>query len=159
MPKIHLICGKICSGKTHYTRGLIAERGAVLLSSDELISALFHPNENDFHDKIIKKVHAYLFDKAAACARSGASVVLDWGFWSKTDRAAASAFFRKRGIAFEWHYIDVSDANWRRNIERRNAAVERGETTDYFVDEGLLAKLESLFEVPERSEIDVWVDA
>ena len=48
-------------------------------------------------------------------------------------------------IDFEWHYIDISDADWAKNIEARNAAVAAGETTDYAVDSGLLQKVLTLF--------------
>ena len=59
-------------------------------------------------------------------------------------------------IDFEWHYIDISDADWAKNIEARNAAVAAGETTDYAVDSGLLQKVLTLFETPIPDEIDVW---
>ena len=54
------------------------------------------------------------------------------------------------------HYIDISDADWAKNIEARNAAVAAGETTDYAVDSGLLQKVLTLFETPIPDEIDVW---
>ena len=33
-----------------------------------------------------------------------------------------------------------------------------GRTSAYFVDEGLAAKFDGLFEEPEKSEVDVWVE-
>ena len=50
------------------------------------------------------------------------------------------------------------DADWRTNIAERNAAILAGENQiDYYVDEGLLAKLFSLFEEPEDGELDLIV--
>ena len=63
---------------------------------------------------------------------------------------------KKADIDFEWHYIDISDADWAKNMEARNAAVAAGETTDYAVDSGLLQKILTLFETPIPDEIDVW---
>ena len=41
MAKVILTCGKLGCGKTTYAKRLCAERGAVLLSADELMLALF----------------------------------------------------------------------------------------------------------------------
>ena len=45
---------------------------------------------------------------------------------------------------------------WQRNIAARNAAVLAGETQDYYVDEGLLEKIQAAFEPPAREEMDFW---
>ncbi len=158
MPKVIFICGKICSGKTVYAKKLMQKNNAVLLSSDELISSLFHPDENEYHDKIIKNVHLYLLNKSVEILGCGADVILDWGFWTKAERENISAFYKQKDIGMEWHYIDISDEQWHLNISARNAAVLKNETTDYYVDSGLLQKLERKFEVPEKEEIDVWCE-
>ena len=93
---------------------------------------------------------------AVHIARAGCNVILDWGFWSREERTDVSAYYKNAGIDFEWHYIDISDADWAKNIEARNAAVAAGETTDYAVDGGLLQKILTLFETPIPDEIDVW---
>ncbi len=158
MSKVILICGKICAGKTVYTQKLMKENNAVLLSSDELISSLFHPNENEYHDKIIKNVHEYLLNKSVEILGCGADVILDWGFWTKADREYISEFYSDKNIQTEWHYLDISQDKWLKNIEQRNKEVSEGKTTDYYVDSGLLQKLESLFEAPAKEEIDVWCE-
>ena len=156
MTKVILICGKICSGKTFYAKSLIKENNAVLLSSDELISALFHPNENEYHNQVIDSVHKILKNKSVALVNAGVSVILDWGFWTKESRTAISDFYKSNGIEFEWHYIDIDNEQWQKNIDTRNEAVLKNETIDYYVDSGLLKKCNSMFEVPENNEIDVW---
>ncbi len=156
MVKVILICGRICSGKTFYAKSLIKENNAVLLSSDELISALFHPNENEYHNQVIDSVHKFLKNKSVELVNAGVSVILDWGFWTKESRITISDFYKSNGIEFEWHYIDIDNKQWRNNIDSRNDAVLKNETTDYYVDSGLLQKCNSLFEVPGKNEIDVW---
>ena len=101
-------------------------------------------------------IKAYLHKKAVDIARAGCNVILDWGFWSRKERTDVSAYYKNADIDFEWHYIDISDADWAKNIEARNAAVAAGETTDYAVDSGLLQKILTLFETPIPDEIDVW---
>jgi predicted kinase len=53
--KVILICGKICSGKTTYTKKLIEENKAVLLSCDEITFALFGQYIGEKHDEMVEK--------------------------------------------------------------------------------------------------------
>ena len=153
MAKVFLICGKICSGKGFYTRQLKEKEHAVVLSCDEIA----HDHDlGDRRDAISADIKAYLHKKAVDIARAGCNVILDWGFWSRKERADVSAYYKNADIDFEWHYIDISDADWAKNMEARNAAVAAGETTDYAVDSGLLQKILTLFETPTPDEIDVW---
>ena len=116
-----LICGKIGAGKTTYAKKLVKERGAVLLSVDE-ITLLFGQYLGDKHDGVVERAQRYLFEKAAELLAKGVTVVLDWGFWQKDERGEAEAFFAERGFRAEWHYVKVSGAVWRRNLAKRNAA-------------------------------------
>lgn len=156
MAEIILICGKICSGKGWYTRQLQCERNAVVLSCDEVENDLFHHELGDRHDIVAADIRQYLLKKAVEIVRAGCTVILDWGFWSRADRESVSACCKAAEISYEWHYVEISDEDWKRNIESRNRAVAAGETTDYAVDSGLLEKLQALFEPPTRDEIDVW---
>ncbi|MBO2517508.1 MAG: ATP-binding protein [Clostridiales bacterium] len=153
---VHLICGKICSGKTYYAKGLKKEENAVILSTDEATWALIRNEQGEFYNEFARRVNLYLMKKAAEIAAAGANVILDWGFWTRRDRRDISVYLEAREVPYVWHYIDVPHALWQRNIAERNERVARGEGgSDFFVDEGLLEKLNSLFEVPERDEIGV----
>lgn len=154
--RVIAVCGRICSGKTYYCEGLRAGRGGVTLSCDELMTALFHHQEGERFDEMSRDAKAYLHKKAAEIAMAGPDVILDWGFWRRDERREVTEYYRARNIGIEWHYIDINDADWRRNIDGRNKKVEAGESSDYYVDEGLLKKLERLFEAPERDEMDIW---
>ena len=156
MAKVILICGKICSGKSRYARQLQQQENAVILSCDEISCGIFDGNLGDRHDEMMVKIKAYLREKSLEIVRAGTNVILEWGFWVKADREDISRYYREQGITFEWHCVDISDESWQRNIRLRNQAVAAGETTDYAVDAGLLEKLDSLFQKPEREEMDVW---
>ena len=158
MAKVYFICGKICSGKTRYARQLAGRERAVILSCDELDGEIFQHALGEAHDRVMADVHRYLHRKAIEIARAGASVVLDWGFWVAEERAHVSEMYRQAGVPFEWHEVRVSDADWARNIAQRNALVREKLCGDYFVDEGLLAKVNRLFEAPGDGEMDVVID-
>ena len=92
---------------------------------------------------------------AVRLVKAEVNVILDWGFWTKAGREETETFFSRQGIETEWHYVRIADEAWRRNIEKRNREVEKGQTQAYFVDEGLLKKLQARFEEPEEREIDL----
>lgn len=158
MAKVTLLCGKICCGKTTYAQKLIRQQPAVLLSVDEIMLALLDPQLGDRHEIYTERTQQYLLQKAAEVIGCGINVVLDWGFWQKERRDAARSYFAARGIGCEFHYLCISDEQWRQRLNKRNQAVLNGDSSAYLVDEGLAAKFERLFEEPSREEMDVWVE-
>ncbi len=157
MAKVVAICGKICSGKTYYAFGLKESSQAVILSCDELTNALFDNDLGDAHDDMSKRIWAYFMEKSVEIVRAGCDVILDWGFWTRMQRREISEFFLSRGIECQWHYVDVDSSTWQRNISERNARIEAGNGGfDYYLDEGLSAKLLGMWQEPSSDEIDVW---
>ena len=157
MAKVIMTCGRICSGKSTYAQKLKNELGGVILSIDELMLDILGGETGDKHDEYVRRTQNYLYKKSVEIASAGVDVILDWGFWSKSEREYAREFYRAHGISCEFHYISVDDAEWKRRIEKRNEEVRNGRSDAYFIDEWLAAKFESLFEVPDRSEMDMWI--
>ena len=157
MAKVIMTCGRICSGKSTYAQMLRVELGGVILSIDELMLDILGGETGDKHDEYVRRTQNYLYKKSVEIASAGVDVILDWGFWKKSEREYAREFYRVHGISCEFHYISVDEAEWKRRIEKRNAEVRNGHSDAYFIDEGLAAKFESLFEVPDRSEMDMWI--
>ena len=156
MAKVYLICGKVCSGKTWYARKIRDNVGAVILSTDEVTWDLIDNEQGESYDSFAKRVNLYLRKKAVEIVRAGANVILDWGFWTREDRRDISTFLTEHETDYEWHYINISDERWKRNIMERNARIEQGNQGPvFYVNEGLLQKLESLFVPPEENEVDV----
>lgn len=157
MSCVHLVCGKLCSGKSYYARLLKQEHNAVILSTDEVTWDLTGNEQGEGYDRFASLVNLYLRKKAAEIVRAGANVILDWGFWTKEGREDISLYFRQLDIPCVWHYVEIDDLSWERNIAERNSRVAAGNGgSDFYVDEGLKQKVLSLFQPPERDEIDVW---
>lgn len=156
MAKAILICGRIASGKSVYAQQLCKQKNAVLLSVDELVLEIFGSDLGKKHDEITGRVQQYLFAKSLEVLNCGSNVILDWGFWTRKKRSEAREYYEKHGVECEFHYVDTPNEVWYRNIESRNRAVMTGKTDAYYVDEGLLKKLETLFDEPLPGEIDVW---
>ena len=159
MGKLILICGKICSGKSYYAKQLKSKYNGVILSTDEATYDLINNEQGDFYNIFAERVNRYLRKKAVEIAQAGANVILDWGFWTRENRTEISEFLKSYNIQYEWHYIDINDTLWQKNIDERNSRILEGKGgSDFYVDEGLLTKLLAIFEVPKKSEIDVWYD-
>ncbi len=157
MAKVIMTCGKICTGKSTYAEKLRKERKGIVLSVDEITLALFEHNIGDKHDEYVEKAEHYLYNKSLEVIENGIDVILDWGFWQKSEREYAREFYRKNGVEYEFHYLEISDDEWKKRIEKRNKMVMADEISAYFVDENLARKVEGFFEKPTEEEIEVWV--
>lgn len=156
MGKVVLVFGKICSGKSYYSKTLQSSLNAVLLSPDEATYELIRNEQGEFYDVFSDRLIRYLTRKAGEIARAGANVVFERGLWSRAERQEARAYFQSIGVDCELHYVCVSDEIWKRNIEERNRRIAEGNGgSDFYLDEGLLMKLLSRWEEPSEEEYDV----
>ncbi len=157
MAKLLCICGKIGCGKTYYANRLKEQEHAVILSTDEVTYDLTNNQQGEGYDEFAKRVNLYLRKKAVEIVNAGCTVILDWGFWTKENRKEIKRYGENNGVLVEMHYIDIDDKTWFENIEKRNNEVISGNGgSSFYVDEGLLNKVSSLFEIPEKEEIDIW---
>ena len=157
MAKVYLMCGKICSGKSTHAAVLRHLHHAVVLSVDEITLALFGQDAGDKHDEYVARAEQYLYDKSVEIIREEINVILDWGFWTKEERTYARSYYSSKEIDFEFHYIDISRDEWLNRIEKRNREIMEGKSSGYYVDDGLAAKFESIFEIPEEREIAIFI--
>lgn len=158
MAKVIMTCGKLCSGKSTYARKLKDELGAVILSIDDLMLALFPEGTGEMHDTYARRTENYLLEQSLQILATGTDVILDWGLWTREQRDRLRAFYAERRAACEVHYLRISKEEWNRRIRQRNER-QGDDPSVYFVDEGLLRKFESIFEEPAAEEADVVVDA
>ena len=120
MAKVIAICGKICSGKTYYSNELKEKERAVVLCCDELTKILFDNDLGEKHDEMTSKICDYFKKKSLELINVGCNVILDWGFWSLKVRETLTLFYKTHNITLEWHYVDVDDITWQKNIDERN---------------------------------------
>ena len=158
MAKVYILCGKICSGKSTYSQKLRKDKKAVILSVDDITLTLLGQNGGDTLDVYVEKLEQYFFQKSVEIVETGINVILEWGFWTKTERDFAKEFYSSRGIEYEFYYISISDEEWYRRLDKRNKDVLEKKSDAYYVDEGLAQKFKSIFEIPGKDEIDVWVE-
>lgn len=157
MAKVILICGKIASGKTFYANKLKNKERAVILNIDELTYTLFDNEQGKKYEDRTNRAKNYLMKKTLELVKTGCNVILDWGFWTIKSRNEITKYFKNNNINIEWHYIDIEDTIWNKNIEERNKKIEEGNGGyDFYVTKGLKDKNLLLFEIPSKEEIDIW---
>ena len=147
--KIILLIGKICCGKSTYAK----ELGGMLISCDQLMQSMFPGGCGEHHDVLAERARKYLLALARQCAEAGVTPVVDFGFWTPALRR--EALDALDGFELDWRYLDVPEDEWMRRIGKRNAAIQAGQAdpSDYFVDEGLLNKVNQLFIPPTNAEL------
>ena len=105
------------------------------------------------HDLLAERARKYLLGLARQCAEAGVTPVVDFGFWTPAMRQ--EAIDALEGFELDWRYLDVPEDEWKRRIAKRNAAIQAGQAnpSDYFVDDGLLEKVNNLFIPPTEEEL------
>ena len=156
MAKVILICGKICSGKTYYSNMIKDKYNAVIMSPDEATYELINNEQGEFYNIFSERLNKYLTKKAGEIVKSGANVIFERGLWTKEDRINTKKYYKEKNIECEIHYIYVDNETWKKNIAERNKRVQEGRGgSDFYLDEGLMKKLESMWEEPTNNEYDI----
>ena len=158
MAKVIMTCGRICCGKSTYARKLQENRNAVVLSIDDITLTLFPEGAGEMHDTYVLRAEQYLLSLSLQILENGVDVILDWGLWTRAQRERLRAFYTGHGVENEIHYLRLSPEEWERRIRKRNAEQNKEEPQSYYVDEGLLRKVDSLFEEPSDTETDLLIE-
>jgi predicted kinase len=123
---LHMVCGKIASGKSTLTARLASEKRTVLISED-VWHARLYPAEIlsvDDYVRCAKRVKDVIGDHVCALLRAGVSVVLDFPFNTVAARAWGLGVSKAAGCDHRLHFLDVGDAVCKARLHARNA---RGE--------------------------------
>jgi predicted kinase len=147
MPTLFLLCGLPGSGKTTLARQLEREQPALRLTPDEWMGPLFGTGHDEPKRAIVEALQWEVAEKALAL---GVSVVLDWGFWSRTERDDFRSRAAALGADAEVRFLDVPRNELSRCLAVRNAAFLPGtfRVTDVEID-----SYTTRFEPPTSDEL------
>lgn len=138
MGKVILVCGKICSGKSYYSKSIKDKYNAVIISPDEATYELINNEQGEFYNEFSKKLNKYLTRIVGEIAKAGANVIFERGLWSHKERKETREYYKNNGIDCEIHYVNVDEETWNKNVEERNKRVLDGKGgSDFYLDEGL----------------------
>jgi predicted kinase len=116
-PRLVLLCGLPASGKTTLAREIADAYGAVRLNPDEWELALgIDPFDAEFQVRL----EAEFWRLTERLIALGTSVILEWGFWARSERDEKRDLGRSLGAAVELSFLDVPhDELVRRVVDRR----------------------------------------
>jgi predicted kinase len=155
-PTIHLVAGSTGAGKTTFSMKLADEQGALRLSIDEWMTALFGPDqpaqiEFAWMMDRVNRCEAVMWTVAADAARRGLGSIIDCGLTRADHRRKWADLAREAGLPVVLHHLDVPvEERWRR-VEQRNT--EQGETYRLTVTREMFDFVETLWEPPTAEEM------
>jgi predicted kinase len=146
-PTLVLLCGLPGAGKTTMAKRLAEEMPAVRFCPDEWM-------EDHGISLWEAAVREYLewdlfWEMTQELLKDGQNVVLEYGFWGKSEREQMRLGARVLGVNVELHYLDVPVDVLKRRLKSRGMEA----------DEVILEKIEDYaqqFEAPDESELRLY---
>ena len=144
--RLVLMCGLPGAGKSTLARRLAGEMPAVRLCPDEWMARL---GADLWDEPVRERLEALFWELAQDLLRRGQSVILESGFWLRSDRDAKRLGARALGATVELRFLDVPlDELWGR-VAARNACGSWGTAP---ITRANLEHWSSLFEPPTPAE-------
>ena len=121
---LHLLCGKIASGKSTLTAELGRTPSTVVISEDHWTSRLFGPEMKTVADYILysSRLRDAMGPHVESLLRLGLSVVLDFPANTPGTRAWMRTIFENAEADHCLHFLDIPDYLCRERLRARNAA-------------------------------------
>ena len=121
-PTLHLVCGKIASGKSTLTARLACAPQTVRISEDSLLAQLYPGQIASLADYVActARLRAAIAPLALQLLQAGVSVVLDFPANTPASRAWMRELFQQAGTPHVLHYLDVTDEACKARLRQRN---------------------------------------
>lgn len=156
MAKAYLIHGFAGVGKTTYAKKLENETRAVRFSPDDWMITLYgtNPPEERFQE-YESRILALIWEIALQLVRVNVDIILDFGFWKRSDRDTARQKLKEAGAQVELYCITCSgDTACRRIMERTSKCGQES----LVIDENAIRIFASRFEPLEPDETRIIVE-
>ena len=147
---LHLICGQGGSGKTTYAKQLETELNAFRFTKDEWMVSLYGRQITlEEWSQYEPRCYACIETIARRLLEREISVILDYGFWYRHERARAKDFANELGIRSVVHFLNVPVEVRRERVLRRNKSIANDSIV---MSEDEFNKQISWFEPPSENE-------
>lgn len=122
-PTLHMLCGKIAAGKSTLAADLARRDGAILVSEDDWLAALFPDEMRTIADYVrcAARLRRAMGPHVAAILNAGGSVVLDFQANTVAARDWMRDILDRSAAAHVLHVLDVPDAVCLARLRARNA--------------------------------------
>lgn len=149
-----MLCGLPGAGKTTLAKELESERQVIRFCPDEWIAMLLAtPTDKVERERLRDPVESLLFQTALQLCKLGSTVVLENGFWVRSERDLYRERVQKQGIFVELHYKSASfETLWQR-VDTRNKS---NPLDPFVISKEELTKWHTLFEHPDSDELKLF---
>lgn len=146
-PRLIILCGLPGAGKTTFSRRLEAALPVVRLCPDEWMADLgIDHGDSLAHDRL----EARLTQLALSLLQRGQSVVLEYGFWGRSERDQKRAEAHAIGVPIELYYLNPPlEELWQRLLARN----ERGSRGEVMISRADLERYARIFQAPDAGEL------
>src|SRR6185369_10047090 len=103
-PRLIIVYGLPCAGKTTHAKALESKLGAIRLSADDWMAALAI---NLWDATAREKTEALQWRFGQELLARGLTVIVEWGTWGRSERDALRTGARALGAAVELHYLSA----------------------------------------------------
>jgi predicted kinase len=141
--RLAIVCGLPGSGKTTLAKKLETAYGAVRLSPDDWMYSL---EINIYDESTRAKIEQLQWTLAQRLLELGASVIIEWGTWARSERDALRLRARELGAEVELHYLHATEEVLFERISRRgmeNPPIKREDLADWI----------KVFQAPDEVEM------
>lgn len=130
--RLHLLCGKMASGKSTLAARLSEEHGAIVISEDLMLARLYPGEIRDVASYVARaaRIRESLRPQLVASLRLGLSIVLDFPANTREQRGSLVEIARDAGVDHVLHYIDCSDDTCKTRLVRRGIEQPERAATD-----------------------------
>ena len=149
-PTVYMICGFIGAGKTTFARKLEKKTGAVRITKDEWLIELFghDPNIMGF-EEYDEKISKMTTDMAFEFVKKGIDVIIDDGFWVKSQRREMRKRIKRSGAKALLYYVKCPmDEMRERTVKRSDSPPE----DSFVIDEEMFDGYMKYWEPPGNDE-------
>lgn len=123
LPTLHLVCGKIASGKSTLTARLGSLEGTVVIAEDDWLGVLYADEMTSISDYVrcTSKLRRIMGPHVASLLNAGVSVVLDFPANTLETRNWMRGILDQTNAAHQLHVLDVPDEVCLARLRARNA--------------------------------------
>ena len=149
-PILHLLCGKIASGKSTLAAQLATQAGTIIISEDRWLSELYGDEMHSVADyaRCAEKLKNAMKPHLITLLTAGISIVLDFPANTLASREWMMSIITATGADNRLHYLNVADEVCKARLHTRNEAGEH----DFSATDEQFTIISRYFVEPQEAE-------